>query len=120
MLSTTTHRPGLQFTRPALRRIGRAALAMAPLLSPRVCGYTDFQTPAYHVKAAWSELLRPHQPTSYRVPNTLAPGSAHTHSATGTHRAVAPPSPPGAPPRAPEPPNPVDTAYGQSLHDGSG
>ena len=62
----------LQFTRPALRRIGLAALAMVALLGLPGCGYNDFQSLDEQVKAAWSEVLSQYQRRADLIPNIVA------------------------------------------------
>ena len=62
----------LDFTRPALRRIGLAALAMAALLGLPGCGYNDFQSLDEQVKAAWSEVLSQYQRRADLIPNIVA------------------------------------------------
>ena len=62
----------LQFTRPALRRIGLAALAMAAFLGLPGCGYNDFQSLDEQVKAAWSEVLSQYQRRADLIPNIVA------------------------------------------------
>ncbi len=62
----------LEFTRPALRRIGLAALAMVALLGLPGCGYNDFQSLDEQVKAAWSEVLSQYQRRSDLIPNIVA------------------------------------------------
>ncbi len=62
----------LHFTRPALRRIGLAALAMAALLGLPGCGYNDFQSLDEQVKAAWSEVLSQYQRRADLIPNIVA------------------------------------------------
>ena len=74
----------LQFTRPALRRIGLAALAMAALLGLPGCGYNDFQTLDEQVKAAWSELLSQYQRRADLIPNIVATVKGEANFEQGT------------------------------------
>lgn len=74
----------LQFTRPALRRIGLATLAMVAFLGLPGCGYNDFQTLDEQVKASWSELLSQYQRRSDLIPNIVATVKGEANFEQGT------------------------------------